>query len=150
MGISLRFSSLSCLMVKCVFLFIYLAANQVMPVQRIISQNEVLFHFPCGFHDLSRVGTRIRNVLFPFLFRIFVTVVHVCLLRCSETDLDSSAGLLCVRACVRACVCVFVCARVPWYVHACACVGVCAYVYTVFCPGFQKGRVPSEKGTLAR
>ena len=21
---------------------------------------------------------------------------------------------------------------------------------TVFCPGFQKGRVPSEKGTLAR
>ena len=22
--------------------------------------------------------------------------------------------------------------------------------YTVFCPGFQKGRVPSEKGTLAR
>ena len=25
-----------------------------------------------------------------------------------------------------------------------------AYHYTVFCPGFQKGRVPSEKGTLAR
>ena len=24
------------------------------------------------------------------------------------------------------------------------------YQYTVFCPGFQKGRVPSEKGTLAR
>ena len=23
-------------------------------------------------------------------------------------------------------------------------------IYTVFCPGFQKGRVPSEKGTLAR
>ena len=23
-------------------------------------------------------------------------------------------------------------------------------VLTVFCPGFQKGRVPSEKGTLAR
>ena len=22
--------------------------------------------------------------------------------------------------------------------------------YSVFCPGFQKGRVPSEKGTLAR
>ena len=22
--------------------------------------------------------------------------------------------------------------------------------YAVFCPGFQKGRVPSEKGTLAR
>ena len=22
--------------------------------------------------------------------------------------------------------------------------------YPVFCPGFQKGRVPSEKGTLAR
>ena len=25
-----------------------------------------------------------------------------------------------------------------------------AYMNTVFCPGFQKGRVPSEKGTLAR
>ena len=25
-----------------------------------------------------------------------------------------------------------------------------AYSVTVFCPGFQKGRVPSEKGTLAR
>ena len=24
------------------------------------------------------------------------------------------------------------------------------YTYAVFCPGFQKGRVPSEKGTLAR
>ena len=23
-------------------------------------------------------------------------------------------------------------------------------MYSVFCPGFQKGRVPSEKGTLAR
>ena len=26
----------------------------------------------------------------------------------------------------------------------------CMHTYTVFCPGFQKGRVPSEKGTLAR
>ena len=134
MGISLRFSSLSCLVVKCIFLFIYLAAHQVMPVQRIISQNEVLFHFPCGFHDLSRVGTRIRNVLFPFLFRIFVTVVHVCLLRCSETDLDSSAGLLCVRACVRACVRVCVCVCVRARALVCACVRVrgcvCAYVYS--------------------
>ena len=24
------------------------------------------------------------------------------------------------------------------------------WLLTVFCPGFQKGRVPSEKGTLAR
>ena len=27
---------------------------------------------------------------------------------------------------------------------------VAEIIYTVFCPGFQKGRVPSEKGTLAR
>ena len=29
--------------------------------------------------------------------------------------------------------------------------GITIYIaMTVFCPGFQKGRVPSEKGTLAR
>ena len=33
----------------------------------------------------------------------------------------------------------------------CAASGLCSIpTFTVFCPGFQKGRVPSEKGTLAR
>ena len=44
-----------------------------------------------------------------------------------------------MRACDNMCVCECVCGFV--------CVFLCAY--SVFCPGFQKGRVPFEKGPFS-